>query len=242
MLGRTVPGWCARRADVMVRSRRRRPAGDAVVACAGLHGDELARASGADPGVRIVPFRGEYSGLRRARRRPGQGPGLPGARPGVPVPRGARHPRDRRQRARRAERRARAGPGGLLVGRGAAASELIGVAGLSRDAAAGAAALALRARRGAPVAVARGDGAPDPADAARRARRRPGSGRRRGAGAGGAGRTARLVDDFLFVAQGPVPGAVLHVLNAPSPAATAALPIGREILGRLTASGLDDRW
>jgi L-2-hydroxyglutarate oxidase len=27
---------------------------------------------------------------------------------------------------------------------------------------------------------------------------------------------------------------VLHVLNAPSPAATAALPIGREILERLT--------
>ena len=31
-------------------------------------------------------------------------------------------------------------------------------------------------------------------------------------------------------------GAVLHVLNAPSPAATAALPIGREILHRLGAS------
>ena len=27
---------------------------------------------------------------------------------------------------------------------------------------------------------------------------------------------------------------MLHVLNAPSPAATAALPIGREILERLT--------
>jgi L-2-hydroxyglutarate oxidase len=48
-----------------------------------------------------------------------------------------------------------------------------------------------------------------------------------------------LVDDFLFVEQRPVgggsgAGAVLHVLNAPSPAATAALPIGREILERLT--------
>ena len=39
-----------------------------------------------------------------------------------------------------------------------------------------------------------------------------------------------LVDDFLFVTDGPV----LHVLNAPSPAATAALPIGREIAARLT--------
>jgi L-2-hydroxyglutarate oxidase len=43
-----------------------------------------------------------------------------------------------------------------------------------------------------------------------------------------------LVDDFLFVDQGSGPGSVLHVLNAPSPAATAALPIGREILERLT--------
>jgi L-2-hydroxyglutarate oxidase len=42
-----------------------------------------------------------------------------------------------------------------------------------------------------------------------------------------------LVDDFLFAEQGRGPGAVLHVLNAPSPAATAALPIGREILARL---------
>jgi L-2-hydroxyglutarate oxidase len=42
-----------------------------------------------------------------------------------------------------------------------------------------------------------------------------------------------LVDDFLFAEQGSGPGAVLHVLNAPSPAATAALPIGREILARL---------
>jgi L-2-hydroxyglutarate oxidase len=39
-----------------------------------------------------------------------------------------------------------------------------------------------------------------------------------------------LVDDFLFVPDGPV----LHVLNAPSPAATAALPIGREIAAVVT--------
>ena len=43
-----------------------------------------------------------------------------------------------------------------------------------------------------------------------------------------------LVDDFLFAEQGTGAGAVVHVLNAPSPAATAAMPIGREIVGRLT--------
>ncbi len=47
-----------------------------------------------------------------------------------------------------------------------------------------------------------------------------------------------LVDDFLFVQDGETSAGssdptVLHVLNAPSPAATAALPIGREIVARL---------
>ncbi|WP_226359353.1 hypothetical protein [Pseudonocardia sp. ICBG601] len=64
-----------------------------------------------------------------------------------------------------------------------------------------------------------------------------------GAGGAGPGREGRrhLVDDFLFLDQaGPDgagrPGSILHVLNAPSPAATAALPIGREILDRLGAA------
>src|ERR1019366_5159466 len=34
-----------------------------VAVCAGLRSDRLARASGIDPGVRILPFRGEYSEL-----------------------------------------------------------------------------------------------------------------------------------------------------------------------------------
>jgi L-2-hydroxyglutarate oxidase len=43
-------------------------------------------------------------------------------------------------------------------------------------------------------------------------------------------REGGLVDDFLLVER---PGA-LHVLNAPSPAATASLAIGEEVAGRLT--------
>jgi L-2-hydroxyglutarate oxidase len=42
-------------------------------------------------------------------------------------------------------------------------------------------------------------------------------------------RDGRLVDDFLFRRQGDV----LHVLNAPSPAATACLPIGVRIAQEL---------
>jgi L-2-hydroxyglutarate oxidase len=34
---------------------------DRVAVCAGLHSDRLARASGLEPGVRILPFRGEFS-------------------------------------------------------------------------------------------------------------------------------------------------------------------------------------
>lgn len=39
-------------------------AGDALVVCGGLHADRLAHACGVDPGARIVPFRGEYFTLR----------------------------------------------------------------------------------------------------------------------------------------------------------------------------------
>jgi L-2-hydroxyglutarate oxidase LhgO len=38
-----------------------------VIVCAGLHADRLARASGASPDPRIVPFRGEYWALRPQR-------------------------------------------------------------------------------------------------------------------------------------------------------------------------------
>jgi L-2-hydroxyglutarate oxidase len=39
-----------------------------LVNCAGLHCDRVARACGVDPGVRIVPFRGEYYLIRAERR------------------------------------------------------------------------------------------------------------------------------------------------------------------------------
>ena len=39
-----------------------------VINCAGLHSDRVARLGGAEPGARIVPFRGEYYELKPARR------------------------------------------------------------------------------------------------------------------------------------------------------------------------------
>lgn len=68
------------RLGARVRGVRRRlggfildtPLGDvscrAVINCAGLHSDRIARLCGVDPGVRIVPFRGEYYELTEARR------------------------------------------------------------------------------------------------------------------------------------------------------------------------------
>lgn len=43
-----------------VRTARADLEADAVVACAGLHADRLAQASGIEPDARILPFRGEY--------------------------------------------------------------------------------------------------------------------------------------------------------------------------------------
>ena len=42
--------------------------GDFLVTCAGLFSDRVARSAGADSGVRIVPFRGEYYAIRPDRR------------------------------------------------------------------------------------------------------------------------------------------------------------------------------
>lgn len=58
------------RVTAIVAGRVRTTAGDvpmdALVNCAGLHADRIARLAGAAPPVRIIPFRGEYFTIRRA--------------------------------------------------------------------------------------------------------------------------------------------------------------------------------
>jgi (S)-2-hydroxyglutarate dehydrogenase len=49
-----------REASVVVRSTGGDVQGRAIVACAGLGSDRVARMAGLEPGVRIIPFRGEY--------------------------------------------------------------------------------------------------------------------------------------------------------------------------------------
>ncbi|MGE3284880.1 MAG: L-2-hydroxyglutarate oxidase [Pseudonocardia sp.] len=227
--GRAVSAVVRRRADVVVRTSGGDVLGRQAVACAGLRSDVLARASGADPGVRIVPFRGEYADLAtpalvRGLIYPVPDPAFPFL--GVHATRGldgsvhvgpnavlalAREGYSWRDVAPRELAATLAYPGLWQLARRHWRYGLGEVhRSLSR------AAMARQLRRMLPDVR---DQDLHPAGAGVRAQAvRPDGG---------------LVDDFLFAAAGTGPGAVLHVLNAPSPAATAALPIGRAILTRL---------
>ena len=240
-LGRAVRSVVRRRADDVVRTDGGDLLGTQVVVCAGLRCDELARESGADPGVRIIPFRGEYSGF--GERAAGLVKGLI-----YPVPDPA-FPFLGVHATRGIDGSVHAGPNAVLALAREGYSwgvvkpkELLGSLAypgmlrlarqhwryglgemhrsLSREA------MVRRIQRLLPD-VRADDLHPAGAGVRAQAVRRDGS----------------LVDDFLFVAQGcdnrsGASGAVLHVLNAPSPAATAALPIGREILETLTGERL----
>ncbi|GAA5167057.1 L-2-hydroxyglutarate oxidase [Pseudonocardia eucalypti] len=225
LLARRVTRLVRRRADVVVRTRGGELLAKRVVACAGLRCDELARGSGADPGVRIVPFRGEYAELLvddlvRELIYPVPDPGLPFL--GVHATRGV-------------DGHVHVGPNAVLalaregyrwgVVRPGELAATLAYPGLHR-----------LARRHWRLGVDEVRGSLSRQVMAERVRRMLPDVRAEDLEPAGAGVRAQavrpdgtLVDDFLFVPDGPV----LHVLNAPSPAATAALPIGREIAARL---------
>lgn len=201
-----------------------------VITCGGLQSDRLARLSGYHGGVRIVPFRGRWyelstraAALCRGHVYPVPDPRLPFL--GVHV-------------SRRVDGQVWAGPNAVPAG-GREAYD----GGVSwRDVAdtlrfPGSWRLAARyAGAGAREVVE---------DAVRRAYLRrvqeylpdvalsdlgP---RHVGIRAQAVSRDGQLVDDFLLHRAGPV----LHVLNAPSPAATSCLAIGRHLVGELGLSG-----
>ncbi len=200
-----------------------------LVACAGLQSDRVARLCGVEPGLAIVPFRGDYwrlvggsRGLVRGLIYPVPDPGLPFL--GVHL-------------TRRIDGEVEAGPNAVpalaregfrrssfsardalaVVGypgfwRLARRHWLSGVAEIRRGA----------SRRAFAAALARLVPAVRPADL-----ERAGSGVR----AQAVEPSGELVDDFRMV-EGE---RSLHVLNAPSPAATAALAIGRLLADRVPA-------
>ncbi len=62
-----VTGWRESARSTVVETDQGPVTGRFVVNCAGLHADRVARLSGVDPGASIVPFRGEYHELRPER-------------------------------------------------------------------------------------------------------------------------------------------------------------------------------
>lgn len=67
VLGAKVTGIRREGAGWILESTRGEFRGDFLVTCAGLQADRVARMGGADPAIRIVPFRGEYYKLRASR-------------------------------------------------------------------------------------------------------------------------------------------------------------------------------
>lgn len=201
-----------------------------VAACAGLHSDRLARASGLDPGVRILPFRGEYSEIVPGRDHLVKGLVYPVPDPalrflGIHLTRGIDGtvhigPNAVPALAREGYRWADVVPRDLW--------ELTSYPGAWRLARkygrTGAKELA-RSLVGRALVRSAQHMLPElrPADV-----RRSGTGVR----AQAVSRKGQLVDDFLFLRD----GRTLHVLNAPSPAATACLTIGELIARELCAA------
>ena len=225
--GTEVVGGADGPREVVLETTRGELAADVVVSCAGLHADRVARLLGHQPSVRIVPFRGEYHELApgaahlvRGLVYPVPDPELPFL--GVHLTRGI-------------DGHVHAGPNAVLAlaregydwGRVDARDlvDTLGYAGFwrlaRRQARSGAGEMvrSLSHRRFADSVrrlvpeVTDADLVPAPAGVRAQAVRRDGS----------------LVDDFLLERH----GRVVHLLNAPSPAATASLEIARHVVATL---------
>ena len=225
--GTEVVGGADGPREVLLETTRGELAADVVVSCAGLQADRVARLLGHQPSVRIVPFRGEYHELApgaahlvRGLVYPVPDPELPFL--GVHLTRGI-------------DGHVHAGPNAVLAlaregydwGRVDARDlvDTLGYAGFwrlaRRQARSGAGEMvrSLSHRRFADSVrrlvpeVTDADLVPAPAGVRAQAVRRDGS----------------LVDDFLLERH----GRVVHLLNAPSPAATASLEIARHVVATL---------
>lgn len=225
--GTEVLGGRETSGEVVLETTREDVTADAVVVCAGLHADRVARLLGHRPSVRIVPFRGEYRSLTPEAAHLVRGLVYP-----VPDP---RFPFLGVHLTRGIHGDVHAGPNAVLAlareGYGwhdirpADVGGTLSYAGFWR--------LARRHHRSGATEVVRSlsarrfarsvqrlvpevreeDLLPAPAGVRAQAVRRDGT----------------LVDDFLVERH----GRVVHLLNAPSPAATASLEIARHVRAQL---------
>jgi len=211
---------------VEVRTNRGLIRARTLVNCAGLHSDRVARLCGVDPGTRIVPFRGEYYELRSEKRYLVKNLIYPVPNPNFPFL-GVHFTRS-------VEGMVEAGPNAVLglaregykktdfvlkdfveeltypaLWRLAKTNWRTGVGEIHRSLSKKA---FVRGLQKLVPEVAAGDIVPIAAGV--RAQALTGEG--------------KLVDDFL-ISEGENS---IHVLNAPSPAATASIPIGEEIARR----------
>jgi L-2-hydroxyglutarate oxidase len=222
----------AKRDEVVVRTRAGDFSARYVVNCAGLYSDRVARLAGDDPGMMLVPFRGEYYDLAAARQSLVRGLIYP-----MPDP---RYPFLGVHFTRRIQGNVDAGPNAVLAfGREGyrwrdfdlgETMEVLMDAGFRAMArhhwknGVGEFRRSLRKR-----------------EFVRSCQRLVPAVRMEDMTPGGSGVRAQavapdgtLVDDFRFAGR----ERFLHVLNVPSPAATASLPIGREILKMVSAAGV----
>jgi L-2-hydroxyglutarate oxidase len=223
--GAGVVGFGRGGGEVVVRTRAGEFGSQFVVNCAGLYSDRIARLAGHDPGMMVIPFRGEYYDLAPARASLVRGLIYPLPDPAYPFL-GVHF-------TRRIHGNVDAGPNAVLAFRREgyrrtdfdfeetmevaqysgfkAMARLHWKNGFGEIRRSWSKRLFVRSCQRLLPEVREEDMTPG------------GSGVRAQAVAA----DGTLVDDFRFLAR----ERFLHVLNVPSPAATASLPIGREIVG-----------
>jgi len=230
--GAGVVGFARAGDEVVVRTRRGEVATRYVVNCAGLYSDRVARLAGHDPEMMLVPFRGEYYDLAPARAHLVRSLIYPVPDPAYPFL-GVHF-------TRRIHGNIDAGPNAVLAFRREGyrrtdfdLGEAMQVAqypgframarkhwknGLGEMRRSWSKRLFVQSCQRLLPAVTMDDMTPG------------GSGVRAQAVAA----DGTLVDDFRFLPR----DRFLHVLNVPSPAATASLPIGREIVDMVRKAGV----
>jgi L-2-hydroxyglutarate oxidase LhgO len=222
--GATVTGFSRSREEITVQTRGGDFSARYVVNCAGLYSDRVARLAGDDPGLMLIPFRGEYYDLAASRQSLVRALIYP-----VPDP---QYPFLGVHFTRRIHGNVDAGPNAVLAFRREGYTwrdfDLSETMEVFMDS--GFRAMARQHWRNGLGEFRRSlrkrefvRSCQRLVPAVRMEDMTPGGS---GVRAQAVGANGALVDDFRFVAR----ERFLHVLNVPSPAATASLPIGREIL------------
>ncbi len=224
-----VTGFERSRDAVVVRTRAGEFSARYVVNCAGLYSDRVARLAGDDPGMLLVPFRGEYYDLAAARKELVRALIYP-----VPDP---RYPFLGVHFTRRIQGNVDAGPNAVLAFRREGYRWRDFDLGETMEVFLDAGFRAM-ARRHWKNGLGEFRRSLRKREFVRSCQRLVPEVRMEDMTPGGSGVRAQavgadgaLVDDFRFAGR----ERFLHVLNVPSPAATASLPIGREILKMVPA-------